>query len=135
MAINEVTVPLTAEDADASLALSVDIGNPYYIGAKVTVEQTPTGAIVTAIDKDGTTTAVIANGEKGDTGATGATGETGNGIESISMNSDYTMTIEYTNGDGYTTPSIRGEKGEKGDYNRVFYKDASGFICVDYDLI
>ena len=38
-------------------------------------------------------------------------GKTGNGIASIVMNADYTLTINYTNGDSYTTPSIRGEEG------------------------
>lgn len=48
-------------------------------------------------------------GEKGDKG------DTGNGIESTELNSDYTLTINYTDGTSYTTTSIRGEKGEKGD--------------------
>lgn len=43
---------------------------------------------------------------KGDTGATG------NGIEDITMNADYTLTITYTDGTEYTTISIRGEKGD-----------------------
>ena len=46
---------------------------------------------------------------KGDVGATG------NGIDSVIMNADYTMTFTFTDGTEYTTTSIRGEKGEKGD--------------------
>lgn len=42
-----------------------------------TVEQTDTGATVTISDKNGTTTAVIANGEKGEKGDTGAQGPQG----------------------------------------------------------
>lgn len=59
-------------------------------------------------------------GEKGDTGATGATGAkgdtgaTGNGIASVIMNADYTLTITFTDGTEYTTPSIRGAQGEQG---------------------
>ena len=41
-------------------------------------------------------------------------GDTGNGIESTVLNSDYTLTINYTDGTDYTTPSIRGEKGSTG---------------------
>lgn len=46
---------------------------------------------------------------KGDTGADG------NGIEDCDMNADYTLTLTFTDGTSYTTPSLRGEKGEKGD--------------------
>ncbi len=132
MAINGITIPLSTDNEATSIPLIVDSGSPYYVGAKVTVEQTENGAIVTAIDKDGITTAVINNGAKGDIGATG------NGISSVTLNPDYTLTIEYTSGDSDTTSSVRGEKGEKGekgDYNRVLYKDVNGYICADYDLI
>ena len=44
----------------------------------------------------------------------GEKGDTGNGIKSIIMNDDYTLTIEFTDGTSYTTPSIRGEKGQTG---------------------
>ena len=45
----------------------------------------------------------------------GDTGETGNGIDYVTLNDDYTLTINFTDGTEYTTLSIRGEKGEKGD--------------------
>lgn len=50
---------------------------------------------------------------KGDTGATG------NGIDDITMNADYTLTITYTDGTSYTTTSIRGEKGEQGEVGTI----------------
>ena len=42
-------------------------------------------------------------------------GDTGNGISSAVLNNDYTLTLTFTDGTTYKTPSIRGEKGEKGE--------------------
>lgn len=42
-------------------------------------------------------------------------GDTGNGISSAILNDDYTLTLTFTDGTTYKTPSIRGEKGEKGE--------------------
>lgn len=67
------------------------------------------GHRITITDKVGTQTVDVLDGEKGETGATG------NGIASVVLNQDYTLTITYTNGNSYTTTSIRGEKGEPGD--------------------
>lgn len=53
-------------------------------------------------------------GERGIQGVKGDTGETGNGIESAELNSDYTLTLDFTDGTSYTTPSIRGVQGEQG---------------------
>ena len=54
----------------------------------------------------------IPRGFKGDKGDKG---EAGAGIASVHMNADYTLTITYTNGTSYTTPSIRGETGATGN--------------------
>lgn len=43
-----------------------------------------------------------------------ATGEPGVGIAEIELNEDYTLTITLTNGETYTTASIRGLQGEPG---------------------
>lgn len=65
-------------------------------------------------------------GDKGDTGAQGPQGEqgvqgpkgdkgaTGNGIASAVLNADYTLTLTFTDGTTYTTPSIRGAQGPQG---------------------
>lgn len=66
----------------------------------------------------------LAMAKSASTSMPGEKGDTGNGIKSTIMNDDYTLTIEFTDGTSYTTPSIRGEKGttvsqgakgEKGD--------------------
>ena len=62
-----------------------------------------------------------ARGETGLQGNQGETGATGNGIASTILNNDYTLTIQFTDGTSYTTPSIRGltgaqgKQGEKGE--------------------
>ena len=39
---------------------------------------------------------------------------TGNGIESAAMNADYSLTLRFTDGTAYTTPSLRGTPGADG---------------------
>ena len=55
-----------------------------------------------------------ARGETGLQGKQGETGATGNGIASTILNDDYTLTIQFTDGTSYTTPSIRGKIGPTG---------------------
>lgn len=43
-----------------------------------------------------------------------AEGEDGVGIQSATLNADYTLTLTFTDGTSYTTPSIRGEPGQPG---------------------
>lgn len=91
-----------------------DQGNPGVDGSDgysptLVVSTITGGHRITITDKNGTSTVDIMDGEKGDTGATG------NGIASVVLNQDYTLTISYTNGQSYTTTSIRGAKGETGD--------------------
>ena len=59
-------------------------------------------------------------------GAQGIKGETGNGISSIQLNQDYTLTISYTSGSSFTTTSIRGEKGEQGDRGQQGFQGIQG---------
>lgn len=83
------------------IILNVETNSPYVIGARAYVEQTEDGAVITIVDKEGTTTATVHNGT---------------GIQSVTLNADYTLTIFYTDGTSVTTTSIRGEKGESGVY-------------------
>lgn len=56
-----------------------------------------------------------AQGPEGIQGKQGEKGETGNGIASTVLNDDYTLTITFTDGTSYTTPTpIRGEIGLTG---------------------
>lgn len=45
----------------------------------------------------------------------GKNGSDGNGIKSVVLNEDYTLTLNFDNGTSYTTPSICGESGEHND--------------------
>lgn len=82
---------------------------------------------------DGTTyTTTSIRGAKGETGAQGPqgiqgqTGATGNGIDSVALNSDYTLTIVFTDGTSYTTPtSIRGATGATGPQGPAGYSPSA----------
>lgn len=90
----------------------------------VNVGSTTTGAAGTnaSVTNSGTDQNVVldftipqgAKGEDGEQGEQGPAGEAGNGIASIILNQDYTLTIVYTNGQSYTTASIRGPEGPAG---------------------
>ena len=76
-------------------------------------------------------------GLTGKTGATGAqgeqgkTGETGNGIASTVLNDDFTLTVHFTDGTSYTTPSIRGATGPQGKQGEKG-ETGSGFKVLGY---
>ena len=53
-------------------------------------------------------------GATGATGEQGATGATGNGIAQAILNSDYTLTLTFTDGNSTTVGPIRGPQGEQG---------------------
>lgn len=74
------------------------------------------GTRITIIDKNGTKTVDVLNGRDGVGGGdgSGSSGVAGVGISSVVLNADYTLTINFTDGTSYTTPSIRGEAGEPG---------------------
>lgn len=54
------------------------------------------------------------DGVAGKDGAAGAAGKDGNGIKSVVLNADYTLTLTFDDGTSYTTSSIRGETGPAG---------------------
>lgn len=53
-------------------------------------------------------------GEKGETGLQGPVGPAGNGIRSVRLNPDYSLTINFTNGTSINLGNIRGEQGPQG---------------------
>lgn len=62
-------------------------------------------------------------------GAQGPAGPAGNGISSAVLNPDYTLTLNFTNGSSYTTPSIRGEQGADGEQGPAG-DDGVGIVSV-----
>ena len=127
-------IDIRRNDMSEELVLNVESASPYYVGARAYVAQTSNGAVLTVIDKDGTTTATILNGADGagiitvtKSGTSGLVDtytitfsdgstetfdvENGNGIASAVLNDDYTLTLNFTDGTSTTTDSIRGASG------------------------
>ena len=70
-------------------------------------------------------------GSRGPQGLTGETGATGNGIASTVLNDDFTLTVHFTDGTSYTTPSIRGATGPQGKQGEKG-ETGSGFKVLGY---
>ena len=111
----DFTIPRGAQGpqgpAGAS-AVTVDVGStttgPAGTNASVTNSGTDQNVVLDFTIPRG------AKGEDGEQGPQGETGATGNGIASAILNNDYTLTLNYTNGQSYTTTSIRGPEGPVG---------------------
>ena len=125
---NSVKLSLSATTRSSSRSVGVEGGSPYYVGARAYVTQTDNGAIVTVVDKDGTTTATILNGEDGVVGRDGADGV---GITSITQNLDGTLTILLDDGSSYNTEPLKGEDGTDGEDGVGI---ASVVLNADYTL-
>lgn len=110
---NMERIRLSVVNSGVTRLLNNNSGSPYYVGARAYVTQSAGGAVITIIDREGTTTATVLNGIDGVDGADG------NGIASVTLNEDYTLTLLFTDGTSVTTTSIRGEKGDKGDSAEV----------------
>ena len=95
----------------------------------VSVSAITGGHRITITDANGKKTVDVMDGEPGNDGYTpvkgkdyddgkdgqpGENGRDGNGIKSVVLNSDYTLTLTFDNGTSYTTPSIRGATGATG---------------------
>lgn len=96
----------------------VDTYTITYDGGTTTTFTVTNGNGIQSIAKTGTSGLVDTYTITYDNGTTTTFQVTnGNGIASAVLNADYTLTLTFTNGTSYTTPSIRGEKGEKGNVN------------------
>lgn len=95
------------------------------VSPTVTVTAITGGHRVTITDASGAHTFELKNGADGKMSfddltaeqketLKGDTGATGNGIKSAVLNSNYTLTLTFTDGTTYTTPSIRGATGADG---------------------
>lgn len=67
-------------------------------------------------------------GPQGKQGEKGESGKTGNGIASTVLNDNFTLTVHFTDGTSYTTPSIRGATGPQGKQGET----GSGFKVLGY---
>ena len=105
---NRESIPLSVQSNTRLRSVNTDNGSPYYVGARAYVTQTDNGAVVTVIDKDGTTTATILNGQDGLVGRDGVDGV---GITNITQNLDGTLTINLDDGTSYDTEPLKGEDG------------------------
>lgn len=83
----------------------------------IAVEEITGGHRVTITDAQGTRSFDVRNGTNGDDGR---------GIASAVMNADYTLTLTYTDGTSYTTPSLRGADG----YSPVASVSKSGKVVT-----
>lgn len=96
--VDGVGITNITQNEDGTLSINLDDGT-YYVTEPLKGED----------GRDGV------DGRDGQDGAKGDTGDDGNGIASAELNSNYTLTLTFTDGTSYTTPSIRGEKGDRGD--------------------
>lgn len=80
-------------------------------GMTAQAETLPAGSQATARYENGILYLGIPQGIQGERGETGADG---NGIASVVYNADYSLTLVFDNGERFTTPPIRGERGPAG---------------------
>ena len=140
---NQEKIPLTVSTKGGLRTITPDDGSPYYVGARAYVTQNVDGATVTVIDKDGTTTANIYNGQDGAAGQDGADGADGadgfSPIATVSKSGD-TATITITDKNGTTTASISDGSGGSGsafvaEFGTTTYADVKDAYDDDAILI
>lgn len=108
----------TQKDGDIAIVTIVDTYGTNEVvlrdGVSPRVEVSKEGTVTSldVVDAYGVTHTDIVDGAKGDKGDKG---DTGVSITSTVLNSDYTLTIRFSDGSSYTTPnSIRGPQGAQG---------------------
>lgn len=83
-------------------------------GMTAQAETLPAGSQATARYENGILYLGIPQGIQGERGRQGEAGADGNGIASVVYNADYSLTLIFDNGERFTTPPIRGERGSAG---------------------
>lgn len=140
---NNVSVPLTISGKKNLRSVTPQNGSPYYVGARAYVTQNVDGATVTVIDKDGTTTANIYNGQDGADGQDGQDGADGadgfSPIATVSKVGD-TATITITDKNGTTTAEVydgsaSGASAFVAEYGTTTYADVKDAYDNDAILI
>ena len=107
------TAPITPSLFEQFIAIVIsEVGK--VTGMTAEAETLPAGSSATARYENGVLYLGIPQGIQGERGETGADGEDGNGIAQVLYNSDYSITFVFTNGERFTTPSLRGETGPQG---------------------
>lgn len=83
-------------------------------GMTAQAETLPAGSQATAHYENGILYLGLPQGIRGERGEAGSDGADGNGIASVVYNADYSLTLIFDNGERFTTPPIRGERGAVG---------------------
>ena len=104
------TQPITASQFDQFVAIVI-AEVEKVTGMTAEAVTLPPGSDATAEYTNGKLILGIPQGIQGEKGDTG---ETGNGIDHVLFNSDYSLSIVFTNGEIFRTPPIRGERGPQG---------------------
>ena len=102
------------EETPISLSPDEELRIIRAVSPTVTMEQITGGAVITITDLNGPHAVTLSNGTDG------------RGIASATLNDDYTLTITYTDGTSYATPSIRGERGA--GITSIAYTGTSGLV-------
>lgn len=137
---NQEKIPLKVSTKGGLRTITPDDGSPYYVGARAYVTQNVDGATVTVIDKEGTTTANIYNGQDGAAGQDGADGADGFSPSASVTKVGSTATITITDKDGTTTASISDGSGGSGsafvaEYGITTYADVKDAYDDDAIII
>ena len=113
---------------DAQAAAETAASSIRNAGARATTLAEGSSATAQVVDESGTKVFVFGI-------PVGATGATGNGIASVALNADYTLTVNYTNGGSYTTEiPIRGAQGQQGADGEDGTGIAGAVLNADYTL-
>lgn len=99
------TEALEAAESVVARADAGEFDGAPGVSPTVAVTAITGGHRVTVTDADGTRSFDVLDGTDG---------EDGRGIASAVLNADYTLTLTYTDGTSYTTPSLRGAPGDPG---------------------